>query len=315
MPSVSVIIPTHNRPRLLPRAVESALAAGTDVEVIVVDDASEDETAEVCRKLSGVRVVRLERNQGVAGARNVGILASSSDYVAFLDDDDLRLPGSLDRQVALLRSRPEAGMAYGQALVADQAGAAVGRPYPAQCPQGDVFWQLLRRNFIPCGSAVFRRSCLYRVGLLDEAAPGLDDWDLWIRIAELYAVAALEEPVSVWRKSSPDSGQGTSQAAALVARCRRQWLGRWARLPRALAATEAERREAWRHFSANMANHLVCEAGRALACGRFTQAALNASASLRLFPLEVARAPFDRARVRALVGRLQGKWSALEARP
>src|ERR1044072_6142560 len=58
MPSVSVIIPTHNRPRLLPRAVESAHAGGEDVEVVVVDDASTDETAEVCRELAGVKYIR-----------------------------------------------------------------------------------------------------------------------------------------------------------------------------------------------------------------------------------------------------------------
>ena len=87
MPTASIIIPTYNRPQLLPRAVESARAAGTDVEIIVVDDASKDETASVCRELSGIRYIRLEHNQGVAGARNVGILASSSGYIAFLDDD------------------------------------------------------------------------------------------------------------------------------------------------------------------------------------------------------------------------------------
>ena len=95
MSRVTVIIPTHNRPHLLPRAVESARAAGSDVEIIVVDDASTDQTATVCRNLEGIRHIRLERNQGVAGARNVGIFESSGKYVAFLDDDDLRLPGSL----------------------------------------------------------------------------------------------------------------------------------------------------------------------------------------------------------------------------
>jgi len=314
MHAVSVIITTHERPRMLRRAVESARAAGEDVEVVVVDDASTDETASVCASISGIRYVRVGSNRRVAGARNVGLLASVGEYVAFLDDDDLRLPGSLDRQAALLDARADVGMVYGQALVADQTGARACDPYPSPCPQGDIFWQLLRRNFVPSGGALFRRSCLLRVGMLDETAPGLDDWDLWIRIAELYAVAASEEPVSVWRKSSPASGQGSSEAAELVARCRRQWLERWVRLPRAAAATRQERRAAWRHFSANMAEHLVCEAGRALACGRVGQAARNASAALRLFPLGTARAPLDRARVRALLGRLQNKWSTLEAR-
>src|SRR5690242_20704176 len=107
MTKVSLIIPTFNRPHLLPRAVASALRAGSDVEVIVVDDASQDDTASVCRKLRNIEYVRLERNQGVAGARNAGLLASTSEYVAFLDDDDLRLPGSLDHQLALLEAAPD----------------------------------------------------------------------------------------------------------------------------------------------------------------------------------------------------------------
>src|SRR6187549_1762319 len=100
MYKVSVIIATHSRPNLLPRAVKSAFEAGTDVEVIVVDDASTDETAKVCLKLEGIKYIRIERNQRVAGARNLGILASTADYITFHDDDDLRIPGSLDKQVA-----------------------------------------------------------------------------------------------------------------------------------------------------------------------------------------------------------------------
>src|SRR5688572_1442343 len=114
MPGVSLIIPTFSRPRLLARAVESARAASAiPPEIIVVDDASTDETAEVCRNLAGVKYVRLERNQGVAGARNVGLLAATQEYVAFLDDDDQRLPGSLDLQVAKLEENPGAGFCCG----------------------------------------------------------------------------------------------------------------------------------------------------------------------------------------------------------
>src|SRR4051794_24382893 len=112
MPKATIIITTHHRPHLLPRAVESALCAGTDVEVVVVDDASTDETARVCESLQDVRYVRVERNQGVAGARNIGILASSGQYISFLDDDDVRLAHSLDAQVEALEAAKEAGMIY-----------------------------------------------------------------------------------------------------------------------------------------------------------------------------------------------------------
>ena len=108
MPRVSVIIPTHDRPARLPQAVASARAAGRDVQIIVVDDASSDETANVCRMLAGIHYVRVERNQGVAGARNIGLIASRGEFITFLDDDDLRLPKSLDDQIELLSKSPAA---------------------------------------------------------------------------------------------------------------------------------------------------------------------------------------------------------------
>src|SRR5215210_7969615 len=184
MQRVSIIITTHNRPRLLARAVASARLSGRDAEIVVVDDASTDETGEVCLSLPGIRYIRVERNQGVACARNIGLHASSGKYISFLDDDDERLPGSIDMQVERLEAEPRAGMIYGQALIVGGSGAAAQRLYPRHCPRGDIFWELLEQNFIPCGSAVFRRSGLMGVGRLDEKVPGIDDWDFWIRIAE-----------------------------------------------------------------------------------------------------------------------------------
>jgi glycosyltransferase involved in cell wall biosynthesis len=300
MPRASIIITTHNRPHLLPRAVESARLAGSDVEVIVVDDASTDETAAVCQKLEGIKYIRLERNQRVAGARNVGMLASTSAYLCFLDDDDVRLAHTLDAQIEVLESALEAGMIYAQAELANQSGEPSGKLYPLPCWQGDIFWRLLSRNFIPCGSVVFRRSCLSSVGLLDAAVPGLDDWDLWIRISELYPVIALERAVCRWRRSTPSSAQGTSVAAELVNQCERQFRERWMRLGRTLDATESIRRQARLEFSRNMASHLLWEAARAVRSGRMTQAVRNLSTALRLFPLEVVRAPLDSKNIRAL---------------
>src|SRR5215213_6087685 len=212
MQRVSIIITTHNRPQLLSRAVASARLSGRDPEIVVVDDASTDETGELCRSLPGIRYIRVEHNQGVACARNVGLRASAGEYISFLDDDDERLPGSLDMQVERLEAEPRAGMIYGQALIVGGGGAA-RRLYPVRCPGGDIFWELLGQNFIPCGGAVFRRSCLVSVGRLDERVPGIDDWDFWIRMAERFNVIAAEQPVFRWRRSSPGSGQGSSSGA------------------------------------------------------------------------------------------------------
>lgn len=300
MTLVSLIITTHQRPHFLRRAIKSARRAGSNIEIVVVDDASSDETAEACADFDDIRYVRAERNQRVAGARNLGILASSGEYLAFLDDDDIRLPTSLDAQLELLASHPEAGLVYGQALIGDQWGTLTGSSYPARCPQGDVLWELLSRNFIPSGTAVFRRSCIFKVGLFDERIPGLDDWDLWIRIAELYSVVALERPVMIWRQSTPFSGQGTSRAAELAALSTNQFLQRWMRLPRAVEAAQADRRRVWHEFSRHMASHLFWQSVRAAGLGGYGRAIKNLIALLRWHPVGACRLACDRVALRYL---------------
>jgi len=298
MASVSVIITTHNRPQLLPRAIESAFAAGTDVEVVVVDDASIDETAAVCRAFKNIRYVRLEINQGVAGARNVGLLTSSAECVALLDDDDVRLPGSLDLQLARLRDEPNAALIYGQALFSEGTDRQGRDRYPQICPSGDVFWQLLPQNFIPCGSVVFRRSCLFSAGLFDRLIPGVDDWDLWIRMAALYPVVALAEPVVTWRMPGRDSDQFSARAVEMVAMSTRQFRQRWLKLPRAAEAPASMRRQVSRQFSQNMASHLVWEAACSLSYRELTRATRCALAAFRFHSPGLAQRAW-----RELVGR------------
>ncbi len=290
MPKVSVIIPTHSRPHLLPRAVESAFKAGTDVEVIVVDDASTDETAAVCRKLEGIKYVRIERNQHVAGARNIGILASSAEYISFLDDDDVRLPGTLDRQVEVLSSSPEVGLVYGQIIFGDQNGLPTDRPcWPSPCLQGDIFWELFDHDFIPCQSAVFRKSCLTKIGLLNHTIPGVDDWDLWIRIAEIYLVAAIEQPVAIWRVPTPESGQGSSDFTRLMLTAARPFQECWLKLPRVKNASQEKQRDLWNRFRNAVSDRSICEASLEIERGEFLRSRKNLLAALRFHPLRAAR--------------------------
>jgi glycosyl transferase family 2 len=288
MPLTSVIIATRNRPEFVSRAVHSARSAASDLEIIVVDDASCEETARVCQSLAEVvKYVRVERQQGLGGARNIGIMKSRGDYISFLDDDDLRLEDTLDRQVELLEKHPSAGLIYARANVANADGKTL-HAYPDECPQGDVFWQLLSRNFIPCGSVVFRRSCLSQLGMLDDDSPGIEDWDLWIRIAEMHPILALEIPVVVWRKSTPVSGQLTSRAAQIVRTSICQF-GRWMHLPRAAEASQQTRRLAWKHFSDNMTGHLLWESARALTHRQLRQFWANLSIIPKLEPLALMR--------------------------
>lgn len=315
MSDVSIIITTHNRPGLLLRAIKSAHSAShRGVEVVVVDDASQDNTSEVCRGLQNVKYVRLEHNQGVAGARNCGILASRGEYLSFLDDDDIRLEGSLDGQLDALESAPEAGFIYGQAILGLEDGRPTGDFYPAHCPNGDIFWELLTRNFVPCGAAVFRRSCLDRVGLLNPNICGIDDWDLWVRIAELYQVLSEPRPVMIWRKSTPVSAQGSSDALRLVRLSTHQFKESWSRLTRVREASGQRRRESYRSFSVNMTSHLLWDAVRSLLARQILLSQKNILAALRLYPLGVARVLLSRKNLCSLLAHAPKERAALKGK-
>ena len=289
MPAISVIIPTHDRPRLLPRAVESAASAGTDVEVIVVDDASVDETAAVCRELPGIRYIRMDRNQGVAGARNVGLIASEGKYVAFLDDDDLRLPGSLDLQASALEANPDAGFVCGATIMAEQDYRETGETIKPRQQSGDVFWDILELDFpvMPLGTLI-RKECFFRTGLLKKALNGIDDWDIFTRIAELYPVIIIDQPVGIYRQPTASSGQGSSARATQLRRAARHQL-ELLKLPRVQAVTLNEQRRIRRRTINRIADSLLWNAAQRLPHGEFDLVWTNTATALRLNPLRAIR--------------------------
>ena len=289
MAKVSLIIPTFNRPHLLRRCVNSALQAGSNVEVIVVDDASVDETASVCQTLRDIKYVRLDSNRGVAGARNEGLRACTSEYVGFLDDDDLRLPNSIDAQVKLLEAQTDAGMIYGRAFYGDEQCLPKENSYPDECPQGDIFWELMVWNFVPCLTVLFRRACLDHVGLIDESAIGVDDWDLWIRIAELYPVLAMDREVAVWRQPTPTSGQFSFRAERMHHRAHRLHQDKWLRLPRAMEAPKERRNQVSRAFANRATQQMISEAASRYRAGRTLDFIRLALELARLYPQTLVR--------------------------
>lgn len=288
LPRVSVIIPTFNRAALLPGAVESALAAGDDLEVIVVDDASEDETPRVCARLPRIRYLRLERNTGVAGARNAGVLESRAEFVTTLGDDDLRLPGSLDAQVRLLEESPEAAFCYGRVRVADARRTLPTREViPVRCPTGDIFWELLEQNFVPDLSVVVRKVKLVEVGLFNPELRGAEDWDMWLRLSERWHAVAVEEPVAVYRRPNAGSGQMCSDSAGMYRRMRRVQETAL-RLSRARAAPRSARRRVRRRLLDIAYEAMVYEAEQALAEGDSVSARAKLREAFRLRPLRAA---------------------------
>jgi hypothetical protein len=289
MARVSLIITTFNRPHMLPRAVESAQRAGRDIEVIVVDDGSKDETASVCRTLTGIKYLRLDRNQGVAGARNIGLLECTGDYIAFLDDDDVRLPGSLDYQLELLEDNAEAGFVASAVQLADDQGIPTEEFASPRASSGDVFWQILELDlFLSPASVLVRKACFFEVGIFNKSLAGIDDWDMWARIAELRPVVIDNRAVSVYRCATPDSGQGSSNSAKhlfAAVKHQKQLLA----LPRAAAAPWALRRTLRKNLKRRIADTLSWRAAEHLPRGFVRFAAANFLTALRISPLWAAR--------------------------
>ena len=284
MRKISIVIPTYNRARLLPHAIASAQNAGSDLEVIVVDDCSTDETPEICAKIADIKYVRLNNNGGLANARNAGIAESSCEFIAFLDDDDLRLPGSLDKQLEALAADDRIALCYGQALIGDaRRQLPTGEIYPITCPQGDIFWELLENNFIPMPSVLARKSALLDEGCFNTALELIEDWDMWLRLSERHLVVAVEEPVAIYRKAVAESGQMCSNAAAICKQAIRVQQMALAR-PRARRSAVAKRRYVQQKFRDRAYEILMTEATNSIHEGKSESARANILDAFRLRP-------------------------------
>ena len=288
MPRVSIVIPTFNRAALLPQAVNSALAAGDDVEVIVVDDASDDSTPSVCASLPGIRYLRLDRNLGTPGARNVGVLESRAEFVTTLGDDDLRLSGSLEPQVRMLEESPQAAFCYGRVQVADpRYEFSTGEVVPLHTPTGDIFWELLEHNFVPDLSVVARKARLVEAGLFNPELIGVEDWDMWLRLAERWPVVAVAEPVAVYRRANAASGQVCSDSIEIYRRMR-QLQRKTLQRQRARESAPAMRRRARSSLLDNAYEAMIYEAEQAFAEGEPKLARAKLREAFRLRPLRAA---------------------------
>jgi glycosyltransferase involved in cell wall biosynthesis len=200
--TVSVVIPVYNAEDVIAETIESALAqTSVDTEIVVVDDGSSDGSATVVSGFGDrVRIIR-QANAGVARARNRGIAESSGAFVALLDHDDLWHPSKLEKQVRVLNERPDVGMVLTDVAHIDREGRPMGIVGNGYNP-AESFARLFVRGFVPTPSAVMiRRSVLDAVGGFDEAfhSAGLDDHELWTRIAAHCDLACVSEPLTYHR--------------------------------------------------------------------------------------------------------------------
>jgi glycosyltransferase involved in cell wall biosynthesis len=205
---VSLVIATFNHARFLGDALDSAVAQTLrDVEIVVVDDGSTDDTPAVLARYGDrIRVIR-QPNRGLAAARNAGLAAARGTYVSFLDADDVLMPTKLAAQAAILDRAPTVGWTYCDVLIETVAtGAAMPASerfgYGARMLEGWLFPELIHGNFIPAIAPLVRRTVLDAAGGFDERLTALEDWDLWLRLS-LIAEARYSPAVLVRYRVHP----------------------------------------------------------------------------------------------------------------
>lgn len=200
LPLVSAVMPAFNGAAYVGDAIRSALEqTHPNVEVVVVDDGSTDETAAICRSFGErVRCVS-QANDGTqgTGARARAILLSRGDWIAPLDQDDRWDPGKLTRQLEAAAASPDAGVVFTGWRVIDADGRPTGETRPAG-PAGWVYHQLLREDPYCNSAGMIRRDVIPRCGLPDSEVPA-GDWDLWLRITRHFPVATVDEPLTDYR--------------------------------------------------------------------------------------------------------------------
>jgi glycosyltransferase involved in cell wall biosynthesis len=198
MVKVSVIIPAYNGDRYIGEAINSILAQTYDnYEIIVVDDGSTDNTAQVIQQYGEQIQYFSQTNQGVAASRNLGLNAAKGEYIAFLDQDDLFLPQKLLDQVTLLEENPSLGIANSGWQIVDQQGQVKAAVEPwEKIPQLNLA-DLIIWKPVFLGAMLFRYSWLKRSGGFDTTLEQTPDVDLVLRLAALGCAAAWVKQTTV----------------------------------------------------------------------------------------------------------------------
>ncbi|MEN8130475.1 MAG: glycosyltransferase [Pseudomonadota bacterium] len=199
-PLVSAVIPCFNQAHFLSEAIDSLLAQSySNIEIIVVDDGSTDNTADVVSCYANVQLLR-QRNSGLAAARNSGIRASQGDYLIFLDADDLLLPNAVEKGFVCLQKHPDSAFASGRYRLLTPDGSA-REPHIDTPMDKDPYTALLRGNHIAMHATVmYRRQVLEVTGGYNASLPVCEDYDLYLRIARQYQIARHKHVIAEYRK-------------------------------------------------------------------------------------------------------------------
>jgi glycosyltransferase involved in cell wall biosynthesis len=200
-PLLSVVIPSYNRADYIGETIESVLQQTySNIEVVVIDDGSTDNTAQVVEPFAPrVRYIRQE-NAERGASRNHGLRLAKGEYIAFLDSDDLWLPDKAERGIHFLRDRPGVGMLCTDAIEIDGEGKE-RRLLHARGYSGKVTGKLLQNNFVIMPTHLARTSVVREIGGFREERKlsGSEDWEMWVRLSLVAEIAYIPQVTAKYR--------------------------------------------------------------------------------------------------------------------
>lgn len=215
-PIVSVIIPTYNRAYLLKKSITSVLnQTYADLEVIIVDDGSTDNSEELIKSFDDnrIRYIKHDKNKGVSHALNTGIRTSRGKYISFLGSDDVWLPQKLEKELEIFQKlNSHVGVVYSGLWQIKNNKKIYVPSSRINKKEGNIHKEILLGNFVN-GLSLIREECFEKVGLFDVNLPGLVDWDLYIRVSKFYEFRFVDEPLII----APLSDDSISVNSAKIA--------------------------------------------------------------------------------------------------
>jgi glycosyltransferase involved in cell wall biosynthesis len=226
-PAVSVVVATRNYGCYLAGAIRSVLdQTWPDLEIVIIDDGSMDDTPAVVRPFLADPRVRYHRTDGLgqSRAKNLGIQLSRAPIVAFLDGDDEWLPAKLERQLPLF-ANPAVGAVYSRRTLMDGAGRDLATP-ATTLARGRIYDALLVQNPVCFSSVVVRRTVFEAVGMFDPALPLAIDYDLWLRVARHFEFDYVDEPLVRYRTGHANLSSRIVERITAVLGIVRRSLGR-----------------------------------------------------------------------------------------
>ena len=214
--TVSVIIPTKDRAEMLPRSVASIWSQTIlPQEIIIIDDASTVDYEPIIEKLqkdSPLPIVyqRIEQSLGPSNTRNTGANIARGDILMFLDDDDVWLPHKIANQLQIFLSFPDVGLVYAARQAVDEAGNLLFQIDPKFA--GNIYREMLQKNHVGITSSVaVKRDLFLQVGGFDVEIPVREDYELWLRLSQLTAIAFDPEATVKWTVHSQPRKQTSSK--------------------------------------------------------------------------------------------------------